>query len=82
MFPVEPCDIIIVAICIVIANLGIAKLITRKKHRCSLTAKQHRKGIAYLIHPASHYGSLSGLSLNAAVPTVIKLRPIIIILTV
>ena len=49
--PVKPRDLIILAIRIVVAKLGIAKFVSRKEHRRPSACKERRAGI--LDHPLS-----------------------------
>ena len=48
-FPVQPGNLIILTVGIIIPELSIAKLITCKEHRCPSAAKQDRKSIFH--HP-------------------------------
>ena len=66
--PVQPGNLIILTISIVIAKLGIAKFVTRQKHRRSPAAHQYGTGIAD--HPESQiqHFRIIGLSFRPAVP--------------
>ena len=48
ILPVQPANLIVLAVRIVVASLGVAALISRKKERCPLRQKIDRHEIAHL----------------------------------
>ena len=76
LVPVQPCDLIVLTIRIVIAGLGIAKFITSQKHGRSLTEKQHQHRIFHLFFAKLQHFPFPGRPFCATVPAVIFLRTV------
>ena len=69
--PVKPGDLVVLAVSVVVAKLGVAKLISGKEHRRSPAGQQHRAGI--LDHPPAKriYLRIFRLPLRPAVPAAV-----------
>ena len=74
--PIQPGHLIVMAVRIVVAKLGISKFISCQKHGYPPAAHQDRAGIAY--HPPAQgiYRLILGLPFRPAVPAVIVIASI------
>src|SRR5262249_5207726 len=52
-FPVEPGDLVVLAVGVVVAALRAGKLVARQKHRHALREQNSRQHIAHLLAPES-----------------------------
>ena len=66
--PVEPGDLVILTIPVIVSVLGIAELISGEEHRCSPAAHEHRAGIADHAVTENQHFLIIGFSLHTTVP--------------
>src|SRR5258708_610217 len=77
--PIQPINLVIVAIHIVVALLRMAYLITHEDHRHALTSHEDRDGIFDLTETQFIDSGIVRCALSATVPTVIIVAAIIVL---
>src|SRR4029450_3109563 len=80
--PVEPADLVVLAISVVIAVLSPAPLISAAKHRHALGQKQRRQKIPALPVAQGVYLRIIGGSFHAAIPRLIIVITVAIVVAV
>ena len=77
--PVQPRDLVVLAVRIVVAELGVAELVPCQEHGRSPAAHKHCTGVAY--HPEAQLQHLpvAGASLHAAVPAAVVVGAVLIV---
>src|SRR5579864_1122218 len=76
--PVEPADLVVLAVGIVVAALRAPDLVSSKKHGNALAAKQRGQEISLLALAAAQDGGILRWSFNAQIPGVIIVGPILV----
>src|SRR4030067_1857240 len=82
ILPVEPAQLIILAVGIVIAVLRAANFISHQDHRRTLGDQQDGEKILKLLHPQTLNRWIIGGSFITTIPAEIMIAPILIVLTV
>ena len=80
--PVHPANLIILTVCVVIAVLAVAKLITGKNQRCSLAHHQEHERVADLLLSQSLDLCILGRTFRTAVVSVVCIGSVQIVLTI
>src|SRR5215470_330772 len=80
--PVNPGDLVVLAVGVVVALLGAAHLVACEQHRDSLREQQRREEVALLPLPQRDYCRAPGRALDAAVPRPVVVAAIPVVLTV
>ena len=70
--PVDPRDLVVLAVAVVVALLGAAGLVAHERHRNALGQEQRRQQVALLLRPALEDDRIVIVALGAAVP-----RPVV-----
>src|SRR6185436_12173757 len=66
--PVDPADLIVLAVSVVVALLRAAEFVTRLQHRYTLRDDQRREQVADLALAQLHHGGIFGRTFDAAIP--------------
>ena len=82
MVPVDPGNLVVLAIAIVVALLRTRKLITCKQHRGALRKKQRRQHVLHLTLAQAAYAFIVGRSFRAVVPRAVVGVAVAVILAV
>ena len=80
--PVDPAQLIVLAIRVVVALLRASHFIARRDHRHALRKHQRRKQIAFLTRPERAYRGIVGRTFDAAVPRQVVVVPVAIVFEV
>ena len=80
--PVDPRQLVVVAVGVVVAALRAAGLVAREQHRHALRKKQRRQEVAHLLSAQLLHGGVVGLALDAAVPAQVVIVAVGVVLEV
>ena len=80
--PVDPGDLVVLAVGVVVALLGPAHLVAGEQHRDSLRQEQRREEVALLPLPQRDYRAAPRRALGAAVPRPVVVTAVPVVLTV
>src|SRR3954470_10795183 len=80
--PVEPSDLVVLAVGVVVATLGVTNFDARQQHGNALRKDQRGEKGALLFFPKLDNLRIVGRTFGAAVPTVVVVRTIAIIFAV
>src|SRR5262245_23240417 len=80
--PIEPGQLVILAISIVITLLTMANLVTGKEHRHTLGQQQSGHEVAHLLPTQGPNGWIISRTFDSTVPTVVVIGPILIIFAI
>src|SRR4029453_14153251 len=81
-FPVEPRQLVVLAISIIIALLTMAEFIASQKHRHALGQQQGGHEVAHLLPTQGPNARIVSRTFNATVPAIVVIGPILIILAI
>src|SRR5262245_44668678 len=81
-FPIEPRDLVVLAVSVVVAALAVADFVARQEHRNSLRDNQRREKGPLLVLTQGANFRIIGRTLGAAVPTVVIVRAVAILLSI
>src|SRR5690348_6529533 len=82
ILPVEPADLIVLAIRVVVSVLSPAELVSPQKHRHTLRQKKRHQKVPALFPPQSIDLGIVGRTFRAAVPRLIVIVAVLIVLAV
>src|SRR5579862_106288 len=80
--PIEPADLVILAVRIVVSALGALKLVAREQHWNPLREQQRREKVALLFCPQRENLAIQRLAFGAAVPAVILLHSVSVVVEI
>ena len=80
--PIDPARLIVLAIGVVVAALGAAKLVAGRQHRDSQREQQRRDEIAFLAKAQGSYRGIVTVAFQAAIPTEILIAAVGVLLAI
>src|SRR5262249_43069517 len=81
--PVQPAGGVVLVVGIVVAELGVEKLIAGAKHRCAIRYHEQAKEILDLFSPQSkHFSGCPFIPFISAVPAVVVICPVLVIVPI
>src|SRR5206468_7507742 len=81
-FPVDPRQLAVLCVDVVVAALGAAQLVTVQQHRQTLGQKQRRQEVALILLAKCDDLEVVGLSFDTAVPRPVVTLPVVVVLAV
>ena len=82
VFPIEPGDLVVLAVGVVVAALGASELVAAEQHRNALGEQQGRHQVAALTSPQRHDVGVVGGTLDSVVPRAVVRLAVVAVLAV
>ena len=80
--PVDPGDLVVLAVRVVVPALGAAELVAADRHRDALREEQRRQEVALLARAQRVHRRVVGRPLDPAVPAVVVVGAVVVVLAV